>query len=37
MIIRAEEKNKVEKQIGHEVAMRIMGVMESLSEKVRFE
>lgn len=37
MIIKTKQKIKVEKHIGHGVAMRNMGVMECLFEKVKYE
>lgn len=37
MIIKTKYKIKVEKHIGHGVAMRNMGIMECLLEKVTFE
>lgn len=37
MIIKTKQKIKAEKHIGHGVAMRNMGVMECLLEKVKFE
>lgn len=37
MIIKTKEKNKAEKYIGCSVAVRNMGVMECLLEKVKSE